>query len=112
KMNGLEVLRHLREHTSHKSIPVILLTAKATQEDKVRGLDAGADDYVIKPFDSFELLARVRAMMRIKQMHDTLDEWNRSLSQKVKHAGRRTPTVKPVKTLPVPEDSRKNSEGR
>ena len=84
KMNGLEVLRHLREHTSHKSIPVILLTAKATQEDKVRGLDAGADDYVIKPFDSFELLARVRAMMRIKQMHDTLDEWNRSLSQKVK----------------------------
>ena len=57
---------------------------KATQEDKVRGLDAGADDYVIKPFDSFELLARVRAMMRIKQMHDTLDEWNRSLTEKVK----------------------------
>jgi len=63
---------------------VILLTAKATQEDKVRGLDAGADDYVIKPFDAFELLARVRAMMRIKQMHDTLDEWNRSLTEKVK----------------------------
>ena len=63
---------------------MILLTAKATQEDKVRGLDAGADDYVIKPFDSFELLARVRAMMRIKQMHDTLDEWNRSLTEKVK----------------------------
>jgi len=84
KMNGLEVLRRLREDASHKSIPVILLTAKATQEDKVRGLDAGADDYVIKPFDSFELLARVRAMMRIKQMHDTLDEWNRSLTEKVK----------------------------
>jgi adenylate cyclase len=84
KMNGLEVLRHLREDAQYKSIPVILLTAKATQEDKVRGLDAGADDYVIKPFDSFELLARVRAMMRIKQMHDTLDEWNRSLTEKVK----------------------------
>jgi class 3 adenylate cyclase len=84
KMNGLEVLRRLREDPSYKSIPVILLTAKATQEDKVRGLDAGADDYVIKPFDSFELLARVRAMMRIKQMHDTLDEWNRSLTEKVK----------------------------
>jgi DNA-binding response OmpR family regulator len=83
KMNGLEVLRRLREDAIYKSIPVILLTAKATQEDKVRGLDAGADDYVIKPFDSFELLARVRAMMRIKQMHDTLDEWNRSLSEKV-----------------------------
>ncbi len=84
KMNGLEVLKRLREDAQYKSIPVILLTAKATQEDKVRGLDAGADDYVIKPFDAFELLARVRAMMRIKQMHDTLDEWNRSLTEKVK----------------------------
>src|SRR5882724_9184816 len=84
KMNGLEVLRRLREDALYKRIPVILLTAKATQEDKVRGLDAGADDYVIKPFDSFELLARVRAMMRIKQMHDTLDEWNRTLADKVK----------------------------
>ncbi len=84
KMNGLEVLKHLREDEKYKRIPVILLTAKATQEDKVRGLDAGADDYVIKPFDSFELLARVRAMVRIKEMHDTLDEWNRSLTEKVK----------------------------
>ena len=84
KMNGLEVLQRLRTHETHKSIPVILLTAKATQEDKVRGLDAGADDYVIKPFDSFELLARVRAMMRIKEMHDTLEEWNRNLEAKVK----------------------------
>jgi adenylate cyclase len=64
-------------------LPVILLTAKATQEDKVKGLDAGADDYVIKPFDSFELLARVRAMLRIKQMHDQLEEWNRTLADKV-----------------------------
>ncbi len=82
-MNGLEVLQHLRADEKHKSIPVILLTAKATQEDKIRGLDAGADDYVIKPFDSFELLARVRAMMRIKQLHDSLEEWNKSLSDKV-----------------------------
>jgi class 3 adenylate cyclase len=83
KMNGLEVLKRLRENESHKSIPVIFLTAKATQEDKIRGLDAGADDYVIKPFDSFELWARVRAMMRIKQMHDALDEWNRTLTERV-----------------------------
>ncbi|MGH8544429.1 MAG: adenylate/guanylate cyclase domain-containing protein [Gammaproteobacteria bacterium] len=84
RMNGLEVLKQLRVDERHKSIPVILLTAKATQEDKVRGLDAGADDYVTKPFDAFELLARVRAMMRIKQMHDTLEDWNRSLADKVK----------------------------
>ena len=84
KMNGLEVLKRLRGDDQHKGIPVILLTAKATQEDKVRGLDAGADDYVIKPFDSIELLARVRAMMRIKEMHDTLEEWNRNLADTVK----------------------------
>jgi class 3 adenylate cyclase len=84
KMNGLEVLKCLKEDERHKGIPVILLTAKATQEDKIRGLDAGADDYVIKPFDAFELLARVRAMMRIKQMHDTLEEWNRDLADKVR----------------------------
>lgn len=84
RMNGLEVVKRLRETQEHRGIPVILLTAKATQEDKVAGLDAGADDYVTKPFDSFELLARVRAMMRLKEMHDTLEEWNRTLADTVK----------------------------
>jgi adenylate cyclase len=83
KMNGLEVVKRLRGSEEHNGIPVILLTAKATQEDKVAGLDAGADDYVTKPFDSFELLARVRAMLRIKEMHDALEEWNRTLADKV-----------------------------
>ena len=83
KMNGLEVVKALRQSERHKSVPVILLTAKASQEDKVAGLDAGADDYVTKPFDSFELLARVRAMLRIKELHDQLGEWNRTLEQKV-----------------------------
>jgi class 3 adenylate cyclase len=84
RMNGLEVVKNLRATPQHQGIPVILLTAKATQEDKVAGLDAGADDYVTKPFDSFELLARVRAMMRLKEMHDTLAEWNRTLAETVK----------------------------
>lgn len=84
RMNGLEVVKQLRATPEHQGIPVILLTAKASQEDKVAGLDAGADDYVTKPFDSFELLARVRAMMRLKEMHDTLAEWNRTLAETVK----------------------------
>jgi DNA-binding response OmpR family regulator len=83
KMNGVEVLRELRQSERHRSLPVILLTAKATQEDKIAGLDAGADDYVTKPFDSFELLARVRAMLRIKALHDQLEDWNRTLADKV-----------------------------
>ena len=84
RMNGVEVVKRLRAHQEHKGIPVILLTAKASQEDKVAGLDAGADDYVTTPFDSIELLARVRAMIRLKEMHDTLEAWNRSLAETVK----------------------------
>ncbi len=82
-MNGIEVVKRMRQEERTKSIPVILVTAKGSQEDKVRGLDAGADDYVIKPFDSFELLARVRSMLRIKRLHDSLEELNRSLADRV-----------------------------
>ncbi|HTM10131.1 MAG TPA: response regulator [Verrucomicrobiae bacterium] len=82
-MNGIETVKRLREDERFRSLPVILVTAKGSQDDKVRGLDAGADDYVVKPFDSFELLARVRSMMRIKRLHDSLEELNRSLADKV-----------------------------
>jgi two-component system KDP operon response regulator KdpE len=60
-MSGLEVMRRLRERTS---IPIILLTAKDHDEDKVRGLELGADDYLVKPFNPEELSARVRAVLR------------------------------------------------
>lgn len=62
KMDGLTVLRKLRERGSH--IPVLLLTAKSEVEDKVIGLDTGANDYLTKPFATAELLARIRAMTR------------------------------------------------
>ncbi|MGN0981977.1 MAG: response regulator transcription factor [Candidatus Limivicinus sp.] len=62
KMDGLTVLRKLREGGS--SIPVLLLTARAEVEDKVQGLDMGANDYLTKPFATAELLARLRAMTR------------------------------------------------
>ena len=62
KKDGLEVLKELRENGFKK--PVMLLTAKSQVEDRIKGLDAGADDYLTKPFDMGELLARVRAMLR------------------------------------------------
>jgi DNA-binding response OmpR family regulator len=61
EMTGLEVMRRLRERSS---IPVILLTAKGSESDKVRGLELGADDYLAKPFSPDELSARVRAVLR------------------------------------------------
>ena len=62
KMDGLEVLRRLR--AAGNPIPVLLLTAKSEVEDKVKGLDMGANDYLTKPFSTAELMARVRAMTR------------------------------------------------
>ncbi|MBQ5968799.1 MAG: response regulator transcription factor [Clostridia bacterium] len=64
KKNGLEVLRELR--AAGISTPVLILTAKAQLEDKILGLDTGADDYLTKPFATGELLARIRAMTRRK----------------------------------------------
>ena len=65
KMNGLEVLKSLRNE--RKSTPVLLLTAKSETQDKVKGLDLGADDYLVKPFKTEELLARLRALSRRKE---------------------------------------------
>ncbi len=65
KMNGFQVLRKLREQKV--STPVIMLTAKADVDDKVKGLDDGADDYLTKPFETKELLARIRAVTRRKE---------------------------------------------
>lgn len=62
KMDGIEVLRELRQ--THPSLPVIILTARGSEDDRVRGLRGGADDYVVKPFSARELLARVEAVLR------------------------------------------------
>ena len=62
KMNGYEVVKHLRENKNETA--VLMLTAKDGVEDKVKGLDLGADDYLIKPFDFTEILERIRAIVR------------------------------------------------
>jgi two-component system, OmpR family, response regulator MprA len=61
KLDGVEVCRRLRESGD---VPILILTARTETEDRVRGLDAGADDYLVKPFERAELLARLRALMR------------------------------------------------
>lgn len=62
--DGLSVLKRLRSAPATSSIPIMMLTAKGTEYDKVIGLDGGADDYVAKPFGMMELLARIRALLR------------------------------------------------
>ena len=62
--DGMKILKQLREKSATADIPVIMVTAKSDRLDKVRGLDCGADDYVTKPFDILELIARIKAVLR------------------------------------------------
>jgi two-component system phosphate regulon response regulator PhoB len=66
-VSGLEVCRQLRRAAATRGLPVIMLTAKSEEGDRVRGLDSGADDYVVKPFSPGELVARLRAVIRRAQ---------------------------------------------
>jgi two-component system phosphate regulon response regulator PhoB len=63
-LSGIEVCRQLRRMTETRSVPIIMLTARGEEGDKLRGLDSGADDYITKPFSPSELVARIRAVMR------------------------------------------------
>ena len=65
--SGLEVCRHLRRAPETSEVPIIMLTARGEEQDKLRGLDMGADDYLTKPFSPQELLARLRAVIRRAQ---------------------------------------------
>lgn len=62
--SGLEILKRLRENKRTKDIPVIILTAKSSEMDKILGLDSGADDYITKPFSMLELISRIKAVLR------------------------------------------------
>jgi diguanylate cyclase (GGDEF)-like protein len=80
-MDGYEVSRRIKADTALPYVPIILVTARDSTQDKVEGLDAGADDYITKPINFPELEARVRSMLRIKKLQDELDEANKRLKK-------------------------------
>jgi adenylate cyclase len=88
--DGIQVCRELKGDQSLPFMPIILVTAKSDPDDIVAGLDAGGDEYITKPIDHAALVARVRSILRIKALHDTVQEqaaqleaWNRTLEQRV-----------------------------
>jgi two-component system phosphate regulon response regulator PhoB len=64
QLSGIEVCRRLRQRQETRNVPILMLTARGEESDRIRGLDTGADDYITKPFSTTELLARLRAVMR------------------------------------------------
>ena len=78
--DGISILKRLRSQPATKQIPVIMLTAKSSEYDKVIGLDSGADDYITKPFGMMELLARIRAVLRRKPENSGKPETGGELS--------------------------------
>ena len=97
KMDGIAVCQRIKGDPSLPFMPIVMVTAKASSKDVIAGLDAGSDEYLTKPVDHAALIARVKSMLRIKELHDTvrdqatrleeqsaqLAEWNQTLEQRV-----------------------------
>jgi class 3 adenylate cyclase len=91
EMSGYEVCRKIRENPATAILPIIMVTALDPGEERVKGIEAGADDFLTKPINQAELLARVKSLLRIKELHDTvqsqttqLAEWNQTLEHRVR----------------------------
>ena len=92
-MSGYEVCAEIRANPAHSMLPIVLVTALDPDKERVKGLEAGADDFLSKPVAQAELLARVRSLLRIKTLYDEVDrqrrelaEWNRALELRVDEA--------------------------
>jgi class 3 adenylate cyclase len=90
EMSGYEVCRKIRENPETGILPVVMVTALDPAEERVKGLEAGADDFLTKPINQAELLARVKSLLRIKELYDTvqaqtgeLRDWNKTLEGRV-----------------------------
>ena len=81
RMDGLELCRRLKANQATRFVPVVMVTALDSEDEKINSFEAGADDFVTKPYSSIVLLARVRSLLRIKRLHDEVEARNRLLRQ-------------------------------
>jgi len=73
KVSGYEVCRTIKQHKETRFIPVVVITALSDLEDKLKAIELGADDFLVKPFNKVELATRIQSLLRVKEMHDDLD---------------------------------------
>ncbi len=83
-LSGYDVCRRIRENPATATLPVVMVTALDPGTERIKGIEAGADDFVTKPLNQPELLARVKSLLRIKSLHDQLEDWNRNLEARVR----------------------------
>ncbi|MBI2207377.1 MAG: response regulator [Candidatus Rokubacteria bacterium] len=83
-LNGYDVCRKIREEPRTATLPVVMVTALDPTQERIKGLEAGADDFLTKPINQAELLARVRSLLRVKDLHDQLGALNQTLEQRVR----------------------------
>jgi PAS domain S-box-containing protein len=82
-MDGFEVTRRVRQDAKNRLMPIILVTALQETEDRIKGIKAGCDDYITKPFDKRELLARVQSLLKIKEYNDLMSNYRKELESEV-----------------------------
>jgi putative two-component system response regulator len=82
-MDGFEVTRRVRQDDLHRLLPIILVTALRETEDRVKGIEAGCDDFISKPVDKMELLARVRSLLKVKAYNDLMSNYRTELESEV-----------------------------
>ena len=90
-IDGFEVTRRVRQDNKHHLLPIILVTALREKEDRIKGIEAGCDDFISKPIDKTELLARVRSLLKVKAYNDLMSNYRKELESDV---GRRTEELK------------------
>ena len=82
-MDGFEVTRRIRQDPKTRLMPIILVTALKETEDRIQGIKAGCDDYISKPFDKMELLARVQSLLKVKAYNDLMNNYRQELESQV-----------------------------
>lgn len=109
-MSGYEVCQRIRAHPDTQLLPVVMVTALDPAEERIKGIDAGADDFLSKPINLSELLARVRSLLRIAELHDTvrrqaalLAEWNEQLEARVQAQVQELRRLEHLKSFLPPE---------